>query len=161
MPTRPRTILGSALGACAAAVCLLFASPGLPAQGGASKQKDGAEVTFCGYQSLPGDRGLIFVEVSELVAVEVTRSGQVVEYKLVGARVPLRNNRNPLLLRDFNSSAMSAVLVPDKPAKGRGAKKQRSVRLVVTLRSQVTPTYRMVARGHGAALEVELPPPSH
>ena len=69
-----------------------------------------------GYQSLPGARGRIFVELSELVAVEVSRSGRVIEYKLVGARVPLRNNRNPLLLGDFRSSALSAVLVPDKQA---------------------------------------------
>jgi hypothetical protein len=87
---------------------------------------------------------------TDAVAVEVSRAGQVIEYKLVGASVPLKNNKNPLLLRDFSSSAMSAVLVPDK----------KSVRLVVTLRGAVSPSHRMVARGKGAVLEVELPAPA-
>lgn len=128
-----------------------------------SKLGDRPEVTFTGYQSLPGGRGVVFVELSEQVAVEVSRTGQVIQYKLVGATVPLKNNRNPLLLRDFSSSALSAVLVADRPAKHQRAAKSSqvpSVRLVVTLRGNVTPSYRMVARGKGAALEVELPPPN-
>lgn len=128
----------------------------------ASSPRDHAEVTFTGYHSLPGGRGVVFVELSEPVPVEVSRTGQVIQYKLVGATVPLRNNRNPLLLRDFRSSALSAVLVTDKPASRRHAAKSSpppSVRLVVTLRDNVAPSYRMVSRGKGAALEVELPAP--
>jgi OmpA-OmpF porin, OOP family len=133
---------------------------GCAARVDAGKIRDHAEITFSGYQSLPGGRGVVFVELSDPVAVEVSRSGQVIEYKLVGATVPLKNNKNPLLLREFSSSAMSAVLVPGKLDKRRGAKKQqRSVRLVITLRGKVSPSHRMVARGKGAALEVELPPP--
>lgn len=151
----------STLAACALAVSFSFASQALPAgRAKATQPADTAEVTFCGYQTLPNNRGLIFVELNELVPVEVKRSGQVIEYKLAGTTVPLKNNRNPLLLAGFNASALSAVLVPDKPVKGQRDKKQRSVRLVVTLRGQAAPTYRMVARGKGAVLEVELPPPS-
>jgi hypothetical protein len=127
---------------------------GCAARVDAGKVKDKAEITFSGYQSLSGDRGIVFVELTDPVAVEVSRNGQVIEYKLVGASVPLKNNKNPLLLRDFASSAMSAQLVPDK----------KSVRLVITLRGKVSPSHRMVARGarggaRGAALEVELPAP--
>lgn len=122
---------------------------GCPSRVDAGKIKSKAEVTFSGYQSLPGDRGLVFVELTDPVAVEVSRSGQVIEYRLVGASVPLKNNKNPLLLRDFASSALTAQLVSDK----------KSVRLVVTLRGNVSPSYRMVSRGKGAALEVELPAP--
>jgi hypothetical protein len=155
-----RRAFGLLVGACSAAASSLLAGDALsarPAHAEAAKDA-GAEVTFCGYQALPGKRGIIFVELNELVAVEVKRSGPVVEYRLVGATVPLKNNRNPLLLGDFNVSALKAVLVPDKPAKGHQAKTQRSVKLVVTLRGQAAPTYRMVTRGKGAALEVELPP---
>lgn len=133
---------------------------GCAAKVDAGRVKDKAEVTFSGYQSLPGNRGVIFVELTDAVAVEVTRSGQVIEYKLVGATVPLKNNKNPLLLRDFSSSAMTARLVPDKPAraaKHRG-KQAPSVKLVITLRGNVSPSHRMVPRGKGAALEVDLPP---
>lgn len=109
-----------------------------------------AEVTFLGYHSLPGGRGVLFVEMTNQVTVEVSRAGHVIEYKLVGARVPLKNNKNPLLLRDFDSSAVSAVLVSDKKA----------VKLVVTLRAAISPAHRTVQRGKGVALEVELPAPS-
>jgi hypothetical protein len=130
------------------------------AKGGDVPIKDSAEVTFTGYQSLPGTRGIVFVELTDAVAVEVSRHGRVIEYRLVGAKVPLKNNRNPLLLRDFNSSALSAVLVVDKPSRDRKrrAHPQPSVRLVLTLRGDASPSFRMVSRGKGAALEIELAP---
>lgn len=128
---------------------------GAPAAGGVAV-KDHAEVTFTGFQSLPGGRGIVFVELSQAVPVEVSRTGQVIEYRLVGASVPLRNNKNPLLLRDFKSSALSAVLVADKPSRKHKKHQVASVRLVITLRGGDSPTYRMVTRGRGAALEVEL-----
>jgi hypothetical protein len=124
----------------------------------AGKIKDTAEITLTGYQSLPGDRGIVFVELTDPVAVEVTRVGNVIEYKLIGATVPLRNNENPLLLRDFNSSALTAVLVPDKRDKRRAKHGPKSVRLVITLRGSVSPSFRMVEHGKGATLEVDLPP---
>lgn len=140
---------------------------GCAAKVDAGKVKDKAEITFSGYQTLPGNRGVVFVELTDPVAVEVSRSGQVIEYKLVGATVPLKNNKNPLLLRDFSAGAVTAQLVPDKadkrrPKKGKAgdAKQSAGVRLVITLRSGAgAPSHRMVPRGKGAALEVELPPP--
>ena len=111
------------------------------------KAAAGPEITFMGYRALPGGRGTLFVELSETAVVEVARSGQIVEYRMLGARVPLRNNRHPLLLRDFESSALTAVLVPGKKA----------VSLVITLRGAVSPTHRMLARDKGAMLEIDLP----
>jgi hypothetical protein len=144
--------LAAALAVSLAAAGSLCAAPrALAAKHAKAKSKaaeGGTEVTFTGYQTLPGGRGIVFVELTDLVAVEVNRAGQIVEYKLLGARVPLRNNRNPLNLRDFSSSALSAQLVPDKKA----------VKLVITLRGNVQPTHRITARGKGAVLEVELPP---
>ncbi len=130
---------------------------GCAAKVGAVALNSTAEVTFSGYQSLPGNRGIVFVELSDAVAVEVSRVGQVIEYRLVGASVSLKNNKNPLLLRDFNSSAMSAVLVPEARGKGRQKKKQRAVRLVIELRGVASPSYRMLQRGRGAVLEVDVP----
>jgi hypothetical protein len=154
MVDRRSTVVGLSLSACAAAAWLLqaevgWSQPSAVVELAARKAKDGPEITFSGYQALPGGRGILFVEMTESVTVEVKRAAQVIEYKLVGARVPLRNNRNPLLLRDFSSSAISAVLVPDK----------QSVRFVVTLRANVNPTHRMVQRGKAAVLEIELPAP--
>jgi hypothetical protein len=152
------------LRACALGMCLsgawvtqtasLAAKPAAPAA-------DAAEVTFLGYQALPGGRGLLFVDLTRSVEVEVTRAGPVIEYKLVGASVPRRNNKNPLLLRDFASSAIAAVLVP--AVRGKADRKKHeapSVRFVVTLRGKTQPTHRLVGHGKGARLEIELPAPS-
>jgi hypothetical protein len=128
----------------ASALPLAHAAP-RAAKGESAKGK--SEITFLGYQTLAGGRGKLFVEMTDAVTVEVNRSGHVIEYKMLGARVPLKNNKNPLLLRDFGASALSAVLVPDKQA----------VRLVITLREAITPSHRTVQRGQGVALEVELP----
>jgi hypothetical protein len=102
----------------------------------------------------------LFVELSQAVKVEMSRAGAVVEYKLIDASVPLRNNRNPLLLRDFASSALSAVLVASPRGKGRAKRAEApNVRLIVTLRGDVQPSHRVVNRGKGARLEIELPKP--
>ena len=101
----------------------------------------------------------MFVELSEPVKVEMSRVGQVVQYELSGAHVPLRNNKRALLMRDFNSSAITAVLVSSPRGKARAGKHQAAgVRLVITLRGDVTPSHRVVTHGKGAALEVQLPP---
>jgi hypothetical protein len=139
-----RRFIQSTLAACALAAGILS-----PVRAAEPAQ---AEITFSGYHSLPNGGGILFVEMTDTVAVEVKRAGQVIEYRLVGATVPLKNNRHPLLLRDFSSSITSAVLVPENKGKP-------GVRLVVTLRSPINPAHRMVARGKGAALEIELPPP--
>ena len=148
--------------------CAALLTPALPSAALAAKPKvaasDAAEITFLGYQSLPDGRGLLFVDLSRSVEVEVKRNGAVVEYELLSARVPLRNNKNPLLLRDFASSALTAVLVPG--ARGKHAKAATkssaapSVRLVVTLRGNVQPNHRVVSHGKGARLEIELPAPA-
>lgn len=156
MANQGSTFIGSMLAVVAAAACLSSASDAAGQHSGAPEPADTlrtgrgsnqTEITFLGYRSLPGGRGVVFVELSDPVTVEVSRAGQVVEYKLLGASVPLKNNKNPLLLRDFSSSALSAVLVPDKKA----------VRLVITLRDAVSPVHRMVASGKGALLEIDLP----
>lgn len=158
MANQGKTSIGTTLAVVAAVACSFFPSAAAgqhgfdPAPHGATaldsrKAAHKSEITFVGYQSLQGGRGRVFVELSEPVAVEISQAGQVIEYKLVGASVPLKNNKNPLLLSEFSSSALSAVLVPDKKA----------VRLVITLRSAVSPAHRMVTRGKGAALEIELP----
>lgn len=119
------------------------------------KDSETSEITFSGYRSLPNGGGILFVEMTASVSVEVKRAGQVIEYRMVGARVPLKNNRHPLLMRDFSATVVSSVLVPEKARRGG----KPAVKLIVTLRSPVEPAHRMVPRGKGAALEIEFPPP--
>lgn len=137
----------------AAAACLLLPLPGTAGDARAAPKlrtgtaAAGPEITFLGYRTGPNGSGTLFVELTDTVVVEVSHAGATVAYKMMGTRVPLKNNKNPLLLRDFDSSALTAVLVPGKKA----------VSLVVTLRGKVSPQHRMVSRGKGAVLEVDLP----
>ena len=143
------------------AACLLCtpAASALAAKATAAKHADDAEITFIGYRGVAGGGGVLFVELSRSVSLDVSRAGPVIEYKLLGATVPLKNNRNPLLLRDFGSSALTAVLVPSGRGKTRAHRAEpKSVRLLVTMRGNVAPTYKMLDRGKGAALEISLPP---
>jgi hypothetical protein len=137
----------------AAAACLLLPLPATADNAAQAtelrtgKAAAGPEITFMGYRSGASGAGTLFVELTDTVVVEVSHSGATVEYKRMGTRVPLKNNKNPLLMRDFESSALSAVLVPGK----------KSVSLVITLRGKVSPQHRMISRGKGAVLEVDLP----
>ncbi len=160
MSERARCLLrATVLGACLGSALVV---PALPSDALAKKSTvakgDVAEVTFLGYQALSGGRGLLFVDLSRAVEVEVNRSGAVIEYRLLGASVPRRNNKNPLLLQNFASSALTAVLIPEK-VKGK-AHAPPSVRFVVTLRGKVQPQHRVVGYGKGARLEIELPAPT-
>jgi len=140
-------------------VCGLLGSPAMadgagdasPTQGAAGKAKKGPEVTFAGFVSHDDGSSTVYVEVTESVAVDVSQHECTLTYTLRGAKVLLRNNRNPLLTRDFPSAVTSARLVPDKKAK--------STKLVIELREAVTPTHKMVSRGRGFALEVNVPAP--
>ena len=83
-----------------------------------------------------------------------------------GARVALKNNRNPLLTSGFASVLESARLVPIKPARSAKAKRARAgesaparVQLVLRLREDVTPTHAFSEQPSGAVLEVTLPAP--
>jgi hypothetical protein len=158
--TSSRSALTSVVAASAAIFSLLAPAPA-QSQGkkaaAATSASAATEITFTGYQSLPNGGGILFVEMTKAVEVEVVRNGRQVEYRLVGARVPLRNNKNPLLLSDFDSSAASAQLVTDKAKRGKHGKREPGVRLVLKLRSDVVPVHRVVQRGKGAALEIELP----
>jgi hypothetical protein len=143
------TVLVCGLAAGPAVADRALAAPptkGAPATGGKA-----VEITFAGFVSHDDGSSTIFVELTSSVAVDFSQKERTATYTLRGANVPLRNNRRPLLTREFDSAVMSARLVPDKKAK--------TTRLVVELREAVTPTHKMVARGQGFALEVKVPAP--
>jgi hypothetical protein len=123
----------------------------LAAKGAPGKAGRQVEITFSGFISRNDGSSTVYVELTGQVPVEVSQGDRSVTYTLRGAKVVLKNNKNPLLTRDFTTAVTSARLVPDKKAK--------STRLVVELREPVTPTHKMVSRGRGFVLEVDFPPP--
>jgi hypothetical protein len=120
-----------------------------------------ADITFAGFEVLPDGGSRITVQFSAVPRVEGSVRGTNAEYVIVGARIPSRNNQNPLLARHFGAEVLSARLVAVKPKKGKKDKDARpEARLVVVTREAVTPTHRVVENKDGTAtLLVDFPPP--
>lgn len=108
-----------------------------------------ASVTFAGFRGMPDGRSVVYIELTGPIAFEVRKSHGTITYTLVDTQVPIRNNQNPLITNDFPSSVMSAVLSSDK--------KSKDAYLILKLRDDFDPKQRLVKRGNGAALEIELP----
>lgn len=124
-------------------------APAPPKPRQVAPRTDGAPVaTYVGYRQLGGDRVLVYVDLTDAPGVELTTRGRTLEYTLQGTRVTLRNNRNPLLARHFDSVVESAQLVPAG----------KNVKLVIQLRADAEPVSRVVRHAGGATLEVELSP---
>lgn len=103
--------------------------------------------TFVGFRKLSDTRVLVFVELTGAAVVEMVQKGREVSALLPGARVTLRNNRNPLLATHFHSIVESAKLAPDG---------KKGVKLVIRLRGDADTTARIVKHEMGATLEVEV-----
>ncbi len=150
---RPRRAAAIALAAASCAASALAVSPSVPDGSGEqvlpfAKKDQGPVVTYTGFRVHDDGSASLRVEVTESVPVTKKQEGTVVTYTLKGARITIRNNRNPLLAKHFASNVLSATLVPEKDA----------VSLVVKLRKEAALTHRMVEQAGGAAtLYVDVP----
>lgn len=124
---------------------------GCPGAGESRAVAKQAEITMTGFVPYEDGSAMVFVEMTAPVAVEVSQVERTVTYTLRGAKVVIRNNRNPLITRDFSSPVTSARLVPEKNA----------TKLVIELREKSTPSHRMVSADGGAALEITFPAPKN
>ncbi len=126
----------------------------------AKSAPSGPEVTFAGFRMLEGGGSRIEVELTQDAQADETLRGKKAEYLIRGARIPVRNNRNPLVTREFDSVVLVARLVPERGKRGK-KKAVAGVRLVVSLREAVKPTHRVVRKADGTAtFMVEFPKPS-
>jgi hypothetical protein len=123
-------------------------------------------VTYTGFRVLKDGRAVVYVELTSKVPVTVQKQKNLVIYQLEGARVALKNNRNPLLTSGFATILESARLLVVKPSHAGKTKRGRTaesvpqrVQLVLRLREDVTPTHSLSERPSGAVLEITLPAP--
>jgi OOP family OmpA-OmpF porin len=125
---------------------------------------DGAAVTFSGFHVFPDGTSRIYVQLTSSVAVDANVTGKKAEYLLHGARIPIRNNKNPLSAEHFVAEVVNARLVPTgQEAKGRKKQKAKTsdVRLVVEMRDAAKPQHRLVRNADGTAtLVVDFPKPT-
>lgn len=108
-----------------------------------------AAVSFAGFRPLGDGRSVVYIELTGPVAVAVQREKGTITYRMLDTTIPSKNNQNPLLTSDFPSSIVSAKLVSDK--------KTKSASLILTLRDDFEPNWRLLRKNGGAALEIELP----
>jgi hypothetical protein len=128
-----------------------------------------AAITFTGFDEHADGSSRLYVKLSHPVSVEPTLSGTHLEYVLIGTRIPIRNNKNPLITSHFGSQVVSARLVLEDHSKGNTRSKRRAnarrntksaplvadaARLVVETREAVTPQHRMVRNADGSAMLV-------
>lgn len=122
-----------------------------------------ADVTFAGFHVLPDGTSRLTVQFTAVPTVSGFVRGTTAEYVISGARIPSRNNKNPLLARHFGAEVLNARLVAETPKKGKkkpaGGKPE--ARLVVVTREAVTPEHRLVQNPDGTAtLIVDFPRPT-
>ena len=167
-PWRSRPALPRWLGSLLLAAGFALALPGAsaaPKQRAEAQADDAglANVTFTGFRLLDDCRSLVYVELTSKVTVNVEKRNNVVVYRLDGARVGLRNNKNPLITSRFASILDSARWVVNdgsKKKKKKGAAAAETsphVELVLTLREAATPTHVLREGKAGAVLEITLP----
>ncbi|HTM44247.1 MAG TPA: hypothetical protein VL137_04790 [Polyangiaceae bacterium] len=105
-------------------------------------------VTFTGFHVFEDGSSRIWVRLTHAVLVEEKPGKGTVTYVLRGAKVPGRNNKNPLLTSHFSSAVMSARLVPTK----------HDTELVVMLKEAVSPKYRVIERpDKTASVQIDIP----
>lgn len=121
----------------------------------------GPAITFTGFHVFDDGRSRIFVKLTSEVPVEARYSGRKVEYLFHGAKIPIRNNKNPLITEHFPASIVSARYAVDKKGKGKGREKPADARLEIVLREESKPTHKVERQGDGTAIfTVDLPKPS-
>jgi OOP family OmpA-OmpF porin len=122
---------------------------GCPTQILSTRPGGPALVTFEGFRSFDDGTSLVFVELSGPVTVDVKKAHGAIVYTLENAKVPVRNNRNPLLTIDFSSIVRRATI----------AQKKKSVELSISLKADLEPEQRLVQRGGATVLEIRFPKP--
>jgi len=106
-----------------------------------------AELTFSGFHSFDDGSSLVFVELTRPVTVEERKLKGAVVYTLENTKVPVRNNRNPLMTVDFSSIVRRALI----------AQRKKSVEITIFLKADAELEHRIVQRGGAAVLEIRLP----
>jgi len=116
---------------------------------GEMRPRPGAPVaTFPGFRLLPGGGSRIYVELTKNVTVDEGKANGALVFKLRGAQVLSRNNKNALITTHFATPVARARLVPAG----------LDLDLVIDLRKAVEPTHQVVAADNGSVrLEIDFP----
>lgn len=148
--------------AAAFALCVLGGAVAFAAPRKAEDADGAADITFTGFDEHTDGSSRLFVKLSHPVAVEPSFSGTHLEYALVGTRIPIKNNENPLITSHFGAQVVSARLVVEDHTRGKTKKRGKAkvapvagtARLVIETREPVKPPYKMLRNADGSAVLV-------
>lgn len=137
-----------------------------------SEEAAGTAITNTGFHVAEDGTSRLTVQLKGSVPVEAHVTGPKAEYVLVGAGIPSRNNRNPLITKEFASLVTSVRLVPEfadseTPApsgkhkhKHKHHGKATGVRVVVEMRENAQPAHHLATNTDGSAvLTIDFPKP--
>ncbi len=111
---------------------------------------DGAVVTYTGLRVHEDGSATLRVELSKKVAVQKSSRGTEVRFFLPGARITVKNNKNPLLAQHFSTNVVSAEIQPSK----------EGVTVVLKLRQAVALEPQLIDQAGGAStVRVDIPAP--
>jgi hypothetical protein len=108
-----------------------------------------AVATYPGFQMRDDGGSRVFVNLTKSVDVEEHKAAGVVTYLLKGARVVHRNNENALVTVLFNTPVTRAKLT-DAPG-------HKGILLVIDLRGDASPTYKLDTADGATRLIVDFP----
>jgi hypothetical protein len=106
-------------------------------------------VTYSGLRVYEDGSSTLQVNLTKAAPVELGEQGARLVYLIKGAKIELRNNKNPLRAEYFSSNVMSSKLDDSKDG----------ARLEIQLRSPVTPVSEMIRHSGGVILRIEIPAP--
>jgi hypothetical protein len=114
----------------------------------AAAKPSGPIATLPGFEMLGDGSSRVFVQLTQPVPVEERKAKGSLTYVLKGAHVTVHNNTNPLVTVHFNTPVREARLRP------AGA----DLLLVIDLRAQTTPSWKITPAKDGAAiLQIDFP----
>jgi hypothetical protein len=124
-------------------------------------------IDFTGFQVFEDGSSRLSVHLTGTPEVTEKVAGKRAEYVFHGVRIPVRNNKNPLVTRHFSSVVTAARFVvakektKAKARRGRDKDEALEVSLVVDLREAVKPAHRTAKGADGATLfVVDFPKPT-
>ncbi len=109
-----------------------------------------ALVTYSGLRVYKDGSSTFQVKLTAETPVAFSQQGMSLTFLLKGARVDVKNNKNPLQAEYFKSNVVKTQLYDGK----------EGVELRINLRKAATPVHKMVRFSGGAILRVDIPPPA-
>lgn len=116
----------------------------------ATAKSSDALVTYSGLRVYDDGSSTLRVDLTKAAPFELGEKGTRLVYLIKGAKIELRNNKNPLRAEYFSSNVVSSKLDDSK----EGAV------LEIQLRNAVTPVSQMIRHSGGVFLRIDIPAPT-